>query len=98
MKIDKTKYVYLFVHGHNQLTEKSIKKLISYGILNTKIVLAKPNELGNVDDYMAMLWPPQNPDYIKFQQITKINKNQNIDNHSGMWKNVIHVDLFTIDL
>ena len=63
--IDQTKNIYLFIHGQKDLEEKSINLLVENGFLKEKIILAKKEEAGKIDDYVAMLWMPPNPDHIK---------------------------------
>ena len=63
--IDTTKNVYLFTHGRQDLVEKSINALTEDGFSKDKIIMADPSKAGDVDDYMAMLWMPPNPDHIK---------------------------------
>jgi len=70
--IDHSKNVYLFIHGRVDLAEKSIDLLTSSGFSKEKIIMADPKKAGDVDDYMAMLWMPPNPDHIKIQKITKV--------------------------
>ena len=71
-EMDKEKDVYLFLHGRMDLQEKSVNALVANGVSKEKIILALPNKVGNIGDYMAMLWMPPNPDHIKIQKITKI--------------------------
>ena len=70
--IDATKNVYLFTHGRQDLVEKSTNALVSNGFSKDKVIMADPKKAGSVDDYMAMLWMPPNPDHIKIQKITKV--------------------------
>jgi hypothetical protein len=97
VEIDPSKTVYLFVHGRIDLQEKSINVLVSNGFSKDKIKLALPNRVGGVGDYMAMLWMPHNPDHIKIQKITKVDK---VDPQGmiGLWNGVSKDDLFTIPL
>ena len=96
-EIDAQKSVYLFVHGRMDLMQKSIDALVSKGFSKDKIVSALPNKVGQVDDYMAMLWMPPNPDHIKIQKITKIEQ-VDPEGMTGLWKGVSKDDLFTIPL
>ena len=96
-EIDSEKDVYLFIHGRMDLKEKSIDALVSNGFSKDKIILALPNKVGNEGDYMAMLWMPPNPDHIKIQKITKVEKVESED-VTGLWKGVSKEDLFTINL
>ena len=95
--IDTSKNVYLFTHGRQDLMEKSTNALIANGFSKDKIVIALPNEAGDVDDYMAMLWMPPNPDHIKIQKITKVEPVE-AEGMIGVWKGVSKDDLFEIKI
>ena len=95
--IDKSKNVYLFTHGRQDLMEKSTNALVANGFLKDKIVIALPSEAGNVDDYMAMLWMPPNPDHIKIQKITKVDP-ADAEGMIGGWKGVSKDDIFEIKI
>ena len=95
--IDATKNVYLFTHGRQDLIEKSTNALTENGFSKDKIIMALPNEAGNVDDYMAMLWMPPNPDHIKIQKITKVEPAE-AEGMVGVWKGVSKDDLFEIKI
>jgi hypothetical protein len=97
MSLDTTKSVYLFVHGRMDLQQKSIDALTAKGFPKDQIIAAVPNKVGNVGDYMAMLWMPPNPDHIKIQKITKIEPVEPAG-MIGLWKGVSKEDLFTIPL
>lgn len=96
-EIDSQKNIYLFTHGRRDLHEKSVNALVSRGFSKDKIISAMPDKVGEVGDYMAMLWMPPNPDHIKIQKITKVEK---VDSEGiiGLWKGVSRNDLFTIPL
>jgi predicted metalloprotease len=96
-EIDSEKDVYLFTHGRMDLQEKSINALLANGFSKDKIIMALPDKLGSVDDYMAMLWMPPNPDHIKIQKITKVEQVEP-EGVIGLWKGVSKDDLFTIKL
>ncbi|MEM2785312.1 MAG: hypothetical protein QXW37_01315 [Candidatus Nitrosotenuis sp.] len=96
-EIDTQKTVYLFVHGRMDLMQKSIDVLVGKGFSKDKIVFAVPNQVGQVGDYMAMLWMPPNPDHIKIQKITKIDPVES-QGMIGLWRGVSKDDLFTIPL
>ena len=95
--IDTSKNVYLFTHGRQDLMEKSTNALIANGFSKDKIVIALPSEVGNVDDYMAMLWMPPNPDHIKIQKITKVEP-ADAEGMIGVWKGVSKDDIFEIKI
>jgi predicted metalloprotease len=96
-EIDKEKDVYLFLHGRMDLHQKSIDALISNGFSKEKIILALPNKVGEIGDYMAMLWMPPNPDHIKIQKITEVQQVEP-EGMVGLWKGVSKDDLVTISL
>lgn len=95
--IDSQKSVYLFTHGRRDLEQKAIDALVSKGFAKEKITSAKPDAVGTVDDYMAMLWMPPNPDHIKIQKITKVEPVKP-EGMIGLWKGVAKEDLFTVSL
>ena len=95
--IDTTKNVYIFTHGRSDLIEKSTIALLSNGFSKDKIIMADPNKAGNVDDYMAMLWMPPNPDHIKIQKITKVEPSE-ASGMIGVWKGVSKDDIFEIKI
>lgn len=96
-QVDATKDVYLFVHGRRDLQQKSIDVLTSKGFSKDKIISALPDKVGQIGDYMAMLWMPPNPDHIKIQKITKVEPVEP-EGMIGLWKGVAKEDLFTIPL
>ncbi|EIJ65858.1 hypothetical protein BD31_I0060 [Candidatus Nitrosopumilus salaria BD31] len=96
-EIDTGKDVYLFLHGRMDLREKANTALGSKGFASEKIIMALPNKVGNVGDYMAMLWMPPNPDHIKIQQITKIEEVKP-EGMIGLWKGVSKEDVDTVTL
>ena len=95
--IDSTKNVYLFTHGRSDLIEKSTSALVSNGFSKDKIIMADPKKAGDVDDYMAMLWMPPNPDHIKIQKITKVEAAKG-DGMAGVWLGVSKDDIFEIKI
>src|SRR5215467_7261148 len=97
MSMDKTKTVYLFLHGRRDLETPAINALVSNGVPKEKIVAANPNKVGDVGDYMAMLWMPPNPDHIKIQKITNVVQ-VTPEGMIGLWKGVSKEDLFTIPI
>jgi len=79
------------------LKEKAMNALTTKGFSSDKVIMALPNKVGNVGDYMAMLWMPPNPDHIKIQQITKVEEVEP-DGVIGIWKGVSKDDIDTIPL
>ena len=95
--IDNEKNIYLFTHGRMDLQEKSENALVAKGFSKEKIINAMPNKVGEVGDYMAMLWMLPNPDHIKIQQITKIEEVEP-EGVIGLWKGVSKDDIDSIPL
>ncbi|HEV2193357.1 MAG TPA: hypothetical protein VGR54_07065 [Nitrosopumilaceae archaeon] len=96
-QIDPQKSVYLFVHGRRDLEPVATQALVTNGFAKDKIISAKPDQVGNVGDYMAMIWMPPNPDHIKIQKITKVDPVP-AEGMVGLWKGVSKEDLFQIKL
>jgi len=96
-EIDTGKDVYLFLHGRMDLKEKASSALASKGFASERIIMAMPNKVGNVGDYMAMLWMPPNPDHVKIQQITEV-KEVEPEGMIGLWKGVSKDDIDSIAL
>ena len=96
-EIDAQKDVYLFLHGRMDLKEKAMNTLTTKGFSSDKVIMALPNKVGNVGDYMAMLWMPPNPDHVKMQQITKV-EDVEPEGMIGLWKGVSKDDIDTIQL
>ena len=96
--IDKEKSIYLFVHGKKDLEGTAKNLLVKNGFLDEKIIIAKSNEVGNVGEYMAMLWAPNNPSTIKIQKIIKVDKVEKPEGVLGLWKGVTWDDIFEIPL
>ena len=97
VEIDTQKNIYLFTHGRMDLQEKAENSLISKGFSKEKIVMAMPNKVGEVGDYMAMLWRPPTPDQIKIQQITKVEEVEP-EGMVGLWKGVSKEDIDSIPI
>ena len=97
VEINTQKTVYLFLHGRMDLREKATGALTSKGFMPEKIAMATPDKVGEVGDYMAMLWMPPNPDHIKIQQITKIEAVEP-EGMTGLWKGVSKDDIDTVQL
>jgi hypothetical protein len=79
------------------LQEKAITALVSKGFSKEKIMMAVPSKVGNVGDYMAMLWMPPTPDHIKIQHITKVEEVKP-EGMIGLWKGVSKDDIDTVSL
>ena len=95
--VDSQRSVFLFTHGRRDLEQAATDALIAKGFAKEKIVSARPDAVGAVGDYMAMLWMPPNPDHIKIQKITKVEPVKP-EGMIGLWKGVSKEDLFTVPL
>jgi len=96
-EIDTQKQVYLFLHGRMDLKEKATNALTVKGFAADKITMALPTKVGDIGDYMAMLWMPPNPDHVKIQQITKVEEVEP-EGMIGLWKGVSKDDIDSIQL
>jgi hypothetical protein len=97
IQVDTTKSVYLFTHGRRDLEQAAMEALVTNGFAKDKISSARPGAVGNIGDYMAMLWMPPTPDHIKIQKITKV-ESVKPEGMIGLWKGVSKEDVFTIPL
>lgn len=97
VEIDTSRDVYLFTHGRTDLRDRAESALVSRGFAKEKIVMALPDKVGAVGDYMAMLWMPPNPDHIKIQQITGVEQVEP-QGMIGLWKGVSKDDIDSIKL
>ena len=91
-KINPEKNVYLFLHGRDDLQEEAENILLTLGFSKQNIIVASSRNVGEVGDYMAMLWRPPRPDQIKIQQITEV-KDVEPDKMFGLWKGVLKRDI-----
>jgi hypothetical protein len=96
-EIDTQKEVYVFLHGRMDLKEKATNALTAKGFSAERIIMALPTQVGEIGDYMAMLWMPPNPDHIKIQQITKV-EHVEPEGMIGLWKGVSKDDIDTVPL
>ena len=95
--IDSQKTIYLFLHGKMDLKEKAENALVEKGYSKEKITMASPSKVGEIGDYMAMLWPPPAPSQIKIQEITKVEEVEP-EGMIGLWKGVSQNDIDSIPL
>ena len=96
--IDMQKEIYLFLHGRMDLRDKAVGALTAKGFAEDRIVMAVPDKVGSVGDYMAMLWMPPNPDHIKIQRITEVREVDEPGGMIGLWKGVSKDDIDTVAL
>ncbi|CAI9832494.1 MAG: hypothetical protein MPI95_06015 [Nitrosopumilus sp.] len=97
MEIDQERPVYLFLHGREDLRQGALAALTSAGFDASVITDARPDRVGKVGDYMAMLWMPPTPDKIKIQQITGIEEVEP-EGMAGLWRGVAKDDVGEIPL
>ena len=97
VKIDPERNVYLFLHGRKDLKEEAENILITLGFSKENIIPASSENVGDVGDYMAMLWRPPRPDQIKIQLITEV-KDVEPDKMFGLWKGVLKKDIDSFPL
>ncbi len=97
VELNTEKNIYLFTHGRMDLKEKLENTVLAKGFSKEKMVMALPTKTGEVGDYVAMLWRPPNPDQIKIQQITKVEKVEP-EGMAGLWKGVSKDDVESIPL
>ena len=96
-ELDNQKKVYLFLHGRMDLKEKAMNALATKGFTEDNVTMALPNKVGEIGEYMAMLWMPPNPDHIKIQQITKVEVVEP-EGMIGLWKGFSKDDIDTVSL
>ncbi len=97
VELNTEKNIYLFTHGRMDLKEKLENIVLAKGFSKEKMVMALPTKTGEVGDYVAMLWRPPNPDQIKIQQITKVEKVEP-EGMAGLWKGISKDDVESIPL
>src|ERR671933_734220 len=91
--IDSTKTVYIIVHGQNQLFDQVQEKLVSKGFEKVKMQKASLDKVGNPGEYVAMAWPPMNPNEIVISEITGSSPNVNPNTPVGAWASVEQKEL-----
>lgn len=97
MEIDAQRDAYLFLHGREDVRERAMAALGPAGFDPARVRVASPDKVGAAGDYMAMLWPPQDPDHIRIQRITGV-KDADPGGMTGLWKGVSKDDVGTVRL
>jgi hypothetical protein len=64
--------VYIIVHGRMALFDKVKVHLQKKGFDAKNMKLASLDEAGKMGEYVAMLWPPWDPEEIILSEITKL--------------------------
>jgi hypothetical protein len=98
--IDKTKKVYLIVHGQRQLLDKVKEKLAASGFSTDNMQPASLDRAGSPGEYVAMIWPPMSPNTIVVSRITsKEGAKEGAGAHGmGAWSSVSQQELARIPL
>ncbi|MEO9320008.1 MAG: hypothetical protein ABI361_04985 [Nitrososphaera sp.] len=93
-EIDRTKKVYLIVHGQRQLIEP-IKQSLSAKFSKENMEMASLERAGSPGEYVAMIWPPMAPKEIVVSQITD---EKGTGQGMGAWGAVKQKELFRLPL
>jgi hypothetical protein len=89
--------VHVIVHGHRDLLERIISKLILKGFRKDDILAARLDEAGQIGDYVAMAWPPIKPQEVVISQI--VGNNQPEGSFApGAWEAIQQNELYRISL
>jgi hypothetical protein len=94
--IDHGKTVYLIVHGQNQYLSLLKEKLAFKGFERQKMQTASLEKVGNIGEYVAMIWPPVNPKEIVVSMIGGIKEEDGMG--KGAWASIHQDELFRIPL
>lgn len=68
-QIDRSKKVYLIVHGQRQLME-TVKDKLTPNFSKENMVPASLEKAGESGEYVAMIWPPMAPTEVVVSEIT----------------------------
>ena len=87
------KDIYLFLHERMDHKERAMNALISAGFTEDKVIMALPTKVGNVGDYVAMLYVPsytEPSNILKIYKITKVDKIEPVKQKGirGFWNGV----------
>jgi hypothetical protein len=94
-KIDGTKKIYLIVHGQHQLVEQ-VKDKLTGRFKRENMEPASLDKVGEVGEYVAMLWPPVAAKEIVVSEIT--GAGGSTGRGMGAWSSVSQKELFRIPL
>ena len=72
LNIDRTKFVYLVPIKNNDLLDLVKSRLIELGFEKNQIINEDARKLGQVGDYIAQVWLPNEPTHLKVDIITKV--------------------------
>jgi hypothetical protein len=90
--------VHVIVHGHRDLLECIISKLILKGFKKEDILAARLDEAGQIGDYVAMAWPPVEPREVVVSQIVGNNQHQEKSFAPGAWEAIQQNELYRISI
>jgi len=72
LEIDKDKFIYIIPLKNNELIGTMQSKLIEVGFLKNQIVNEDPRKFGQVGDYVAQVWMPDEPTELIIGRINKV--------------------------
>ena len=90
--------VHVIVHGHRDLLERIISKLVLKGFRKDDILAARLDEAGRIGDYVAMAWPPVKPREVVISQIVGNNQPEEKSFAPGAWEAIQQNELYRISL
>ncbi len=71
VNIDRTKFVNLLLHGHDELLGLVESKLIKKGFDKKQVVNVDPRKFAEEGNYVAQLWIPDKPTQLLVDRIIK---------------------------
>lgn len=72
LEIDKDKFIYIIPLKNNELISIVQSKLIEVGFLKNQILNEDPRKFGQVGDYLAQVWMPDEPTELRIGRINKV--------------------------
>ena len=93
-QIDATKKIYLIVHGQRQLIAP-IKDKLASKFKRENMQPASLDKVGEVGEYVAMIWPPMAPKEVVVSQITGTGGS---GRGMGAWASIEQKELFRLPL
>ena len=90
--------MHVIVHGHRDLLDRVISKLVLKGFRKDDILAARLDEAGQIGDYVAMAWPPVKPQEVVISQIVGNKQPQEKSFAPGAWEAIQQNELYRIPL
>ena len=90
--------MHVIVHGHRDLLDRVISKLVLKGFRKDDILAARLDEAGQIGDYVAMAWPPVKPQEVVISQIVGNKQPQEKSIAPGAWEAIQQNELYRIPL